>query len=251
MLDRLVLATQLRFPVVGDLARSVRFRWFDQPVVEAERGPTCSPACATSSPTWPPTRTRADHAARIEALAAIPEQIVRFLAERLEQGVPEREPMLEVLARRHYREHELHDLRTLTVGRPPVRRLRLHARRPADPPGDDASAPWPSWPSPADRRPGRQRSAAQVAAAPAGHEAVVDLYLHWPDAPDVADEASARLRGCWSAACRSPSDVRRVAVAVCPGGDRPVAYFTFRPGDRTASSRTTWSAACTRWSAAG
>ena len=60
-----------------------------------------------------------DHAARIDALAAIPEQIVRFLAARLEQGIPEREPMLETLARRHYREHELHDLRTLTVGRRP------------------------------------------------------------------------------------------------------------------------------------
>ncbi|MDN5853561.1 MAG: ATP-grasp domain-containing protein, partial [Actinomycetia bacterium] len=37
VLDRLVTATQLRFPVVGDLARSVRFRWFDQPLVDAER----------------------------------------------------------------------------------------------------------------------------------------------------------------------------------------------------------------------
>ena len=37
VLDRLVVATQLRFPVVGDLARSVRFRWFDQPLVDADR----------------------------------------------------------------------------------------------------------------------------------------------------------------------------------------------------------------------
>ena len=37
VLERLVLATQLRFPAVGDLARSVRFRWFDQPVVDSER----------------------------------------------------------------------------------------------------------------------------------------------------------------------------------------------------------------------
>ena len=37
VLDRFVVATQLRYPVVGDLARSVRFRWFDQPVVEAAR----------------------------------------------------------------------------------------------------------------------------------------------------------------------------------------------------------------------
>ena len=38
---------------------------------------------------------------------------MRFLAERLEAGIGEHEPMLEVLARRHYREYELHDLRNL------------------------------------------------------------------------------------------------------------------------------------------
>ena len=37
---------------------------------------------------------------------------MRFLAERLETGVPEQEPMLEVLVRRHYREHDLHGLRS-------------------------------------------------------------------------------------------------------------------------------------------
>ena len=70
-------------------------------------------ACAASCRYLASSPDAPDHAARIDALAAIPEQIVRFLAERLEQGIPEREPMLEVLIRRHYREHELHDLRTL------------------------------------------------------------------------------------------------------------------------------------------
>ena len=65
-----------------------------------------------------------DRAERIEALAAIPEQIVRFLAERLEDGLPEREPMLEVLVRRHYREFDLHDLRVLAVAGP------AHAQKP-------------------------------------------------------------------------------------------------------------------------
>ncbi|HSK32457.1 MAG TPA: biotin carboxylase N-terminal domain-containing protein, partial [Propionicimonas sp.] len=36
-LERLVRATQRRFPAVSDVARSVRFRWFDQPQVDAER----------------------------------------------------------------------------------------------------------------------------------------------------------------------------------------------------------------------
>ena len=37
-LDRLIVAAQLRYPVVGELARSVRFRVFDQPVIEDARG---------------------------------------------------------------------------------------------------------------------------------------------------------------------------------------------------------------------
>ena len=82
--------------MVGDLARSTRFRWFDQPLVDAERssvlaGVRDEVAALAADPDAP------DRAERIEALAAIPEQIVRFLAERLEDGVPEQEPMLEVL----------------------------------------------------------------------------------------------------------------------------------------------------------
>lgn len=114
VLDHLVLATQLRFPVIGDLARSVRFRWFDQPLVDQARAEVLSGvsdelAALALDPDAP------DHVARVEALATIPEQIVRFLAERLERGVNGTEPMLEVLVRRHYLEYELHDLRNATV----------------------------------------------------------------------------------------------------------------------------------------
>ena len=89
LLERLVRSTQLRFPVVGDLARSTRFRWFDQPLVDAERssvlaGVRDEVAALAADPDAP------DRTERMEALAAIPEQIVRFLAERLENGVPSR-----------------------------------------------------------------------------------------------------------------------------------------------------------------
>ena len=90
VLDRLVTATQLRFPVVGDLARSVRFRWYDQPLVDAERasvldGVADELVALTGMPAGP------ERDAGIDRLAAIPEQIVLFLSARIEGGqLPDR-----------------------------------------------------------------------------------------------------------------------------------------------------------------
>jgi acetyl/propionyl-CoA carboxylase alpha subunit/acetyl-CoA carboxylase carboxyltransferase component len=224
VLDRLVLATQLRYPMVGDLARSARFRWFDQPVVEAERSAVLAGVgdeliYLSDHPDADDYRTRQD------ALAAIPERIVQFLAARIEHTLPRREPMLEVLVRRHYREYELHDLHVLTA----------------------ADRPFVAADYALDERPTRLVTTiarcdelvasselvtaidAQLGETPAGHAAVVDLYLSWPDAPDTVTAASAALQRILQA-LPFAHKVRRTAVAVSPGGGRAVSYFTFRPG---------------------
>ena len=224
LLERLVRATQLRFPVVGDLARSIRFRWFDQPLVEEERagvlaGVRDEVAALAADPDAP------DRTARIEALAAIPEQIVRFLAKRLEAGTPEQEPMLEVLVRRHYREHDLHGLASvLRAGRTfavadyvlddrPTRLVTTEGTFAEL--GDPGSAL-------------NEALAVEVADRRPGDHAVVDLYLSWPEAPESPEEASAELAAVVGTLPYAP-DVRRIAVAVCPSGDREVSYFTYRP----------------------
>ncbi|PKH40891.1 Acetyl/propionyl-CoA carboxylase, alpha subunit [Nocardioides alpinus] len=224
LLERLVRSTQLRFPVVGDLARSTRFRWFDQPLVDEERssvlaGVRDEVASLATDPDAP------DRTARLEALAAIPEQVVRFLAERLENGVPEQEPLLEVLVRRHYREHELHDLRSVV--------LEERTFAVADYVLDDRPTRVVSTVGTIAELgdPGSGLVAAlgdQVAAREAGHEAVVDLYVHWPEAPEVPERASAELAGIVASLPFAP-DVRRIAVAVCAGADTPVTYYTYRP----------------------
>jgi len=223
LLDRLVLATQLRFPVIGDLARSVRFRWFDQPLVDEARAAVLAGvgdeiAALAADPDSP------DRQARVEALSTIPEQIVRFLAGRLERGWDEREPMLEVLVRRHYREYELEDLREFAVdGRPFAT---------ADYSLDDRPTHLVSTVGTvaelADPDSGLVRAlTAQVDARPAGHEAVVDLYLFGPDTPEPQQEASDVLRDL-VASLPVAQLVRRIALAVAPGQDRPVSYFTYR-----------------------
>jgi acetyl-CoA carboxylase carboxyltransferase component len=164
-----------------------------------------------------------DRAERMDALAAIPERIVSFLGERLQDGVPDREPLLEVLIRRHYREYELTDLRAPVVeGRP----LSV-----ADYVLDDRPTHLVSTVGTfAELEPGGRLDRAvgeHVAARGPGQQSVVDLYLAWPDAPADTDELGTalceRLAGLPFAA-----DVRRIAVGVCCPG-RPVAYFTFRP----------------------
>jgi acetyl/propionyl-CoA carboxylase alpha subunit/acetyl-CoA carboxylase carboxyltransferase component len=223
VLDRVVLATQLRFPAVGDLARSVRFRWYDQPVVAEERAAVLA-GVRGEVEALAADPDAADRAERIDALAAIPERLIGFLAERLEDGVPESEPLLEVLIRRHYREYDLQDLHALRMGGRPiaVADYVLDARpthlvstegmyAELDPAGPLADA-----------------LAVQVAARRPEQQSVVDLYLSWPDAPRDPDECSHAL-----AAALQPlafaHDVRRVAIGVCTGSRRPVAYFTFRP----------------------
>jgi acetyl/propionyl-CoA carboxylase alpha subunit/acetyl-CoA carboxylase carboxyltransferase component len=225
VLDRLVLATQLRYPMVGDLARSARFRWFDQPVVDAERQAVLA-GVGTELTYLADHPEAADYGTRLDSLAAIPEQIVRFLAKRIEFALPEQEPMLEVLVRRHYREHELHDLQQLTAaGRPFVvadYTLDAHPRHLVT-----TIAKWSELDPASDLV---EAIDAQLALGPDDRDAVVlDLYVSWPGAPESVTEASAALQAVLTG-LPFAGRVRRTAIAVCPGGDRPVSYFTFRPG---------------------
>jgi acetyl/propionyl-CoA carboxylase alpha subunit/acetyl-CoA carboxylase carboxyltransferase component len=225
LLDHLVQATQLRFPVVGDLARSVRFGWFDRRVVEEARGDALAGILdeLDDLAAHPADELRAE---RVEALAAVPEQIVRFLSERLRRGVPEREPMLEILTRRHYREYQLHDLRNVYPGgRPAVVADYTLDERPTHVVTtlgtiDELTA-------------GSELASALhelVRDRPAGHEAVVDLYLAWPQAPEAPAQMSEQLWQRVVGLDLVPS-LRRIAIAVCAVPNRPVTYITFRPVD--------------------
>ena len=228
LLDRLILATQVRFPVVGDLARSVRFAWFDQPAVDDDRASVLGGVAAevealAALPDGP------EREARMEALAAIPERIVGFLGDRLAHGVPAREPMLAVLVRRHYREHDLADLRESDAGRPLVTAdYALDGR---------ATRLVSTLAEPADLEPGSPLDTllAEHVAGAGERDAVVDLYLHWPHEPEDPDAAAVALGDLLS---RMPWSrrVRRVAVGVCPGRRGEVGYYTYRPEGPRASA---------------
>ena len=220
-------ATQLRFPVVGDLARSVVFRWFGQPLLRRKRaevlrrrprrprrlaGDPDAPTAPSGSTRWWPS----------------PSRWSGFLASGSSGGA-DHGRCWRCWPRRHYRECDLHDVQSVEAGGRPFfvaeyarddRPTRLVVDRRHG--GRARRRRRRRWPRRRRRRRGRAR----------GTTAVADLYLHWSDAPERPTSRERAARDRWSRRCRSPRDVRRITVAVCAGGSRPVATITFRPADR-------------------
>jgi acetyl/propionyl-CoA carboxylase alpha subunit/acetyl-CoA carboxylase carboxyltransferase component len=224
VLDRLIVATQLRYPSVGDVARAVRFRYFEKPLVEQARQEVVDQAERllaelTDSPGG--AAARPEDMERVQALVESPEPLIRLLGRRLASPPTSgADPVLEVLTRRYYRRRSLENLRSFVLdGRTGVagdyelngERLHLVALT-----------------AQSDTLPAALSSLAALVAETADpSHAVVDLYLSWPDRPSDADELADRLRVQLSefGVLRSG---RRVTVTVStPDGD--VETLTFRP----------------------
>jgi acetyl/propionyl-CoA carboxylase alpha subunit/acetyl-CoA carboxylase carboxyltransferase component len=219
VLDRLVLATQLRYPVIGDLARSARFRWFEAPIVEAAREATYA-AVREQLARLSEHPAADDRDERIESLVAIPEPLVRFLAE----GIPDRAatvgPLLEVLARRHYREYTLDGLgTTMVAGRPLIT---------ADYTLDGRHTRLISAAGTIEELPQLATLLDREVDAAGGRQAVTDLYLAWDDAPATHDACSRALVPML-AQLPFAGRVRRVAIAVSTHRGARIQRFTFRP----------------------
>ena len=222
VLDRLIVATQLRYPAVGDLARAVRFRHFEEPVLRAARQEVLTEAERLLGE-LEEAGARGDAAesiARIEALVASPEPLVRLLAQRLGRETAEPDPVLEVLTRRYYRSRSLEDVRsTLLAGDTCVTAefdlngTRLHLLA--------LMTDMPGMPQALTALSGALGDVADPT------QVVVDLYVNWPDRPADPDELSEHLRGLLADVPPLRTG-RRVTVTVCrPDGD--VETVTFRP----------------------
>ena len=186
---------------------------------------------------------RADRRARRHPRAdrAVPRRAARG------RRCPSSEPMLEVLIKRHYREHELH--------RPARASCRRAARSPS--PTTPSTTARPTWSSTVGTVDELAPDSALVAAVSAelssaarrATQAVVDLYLSWP-------EAAGRRRRTPAPGSRALLEQLAVRAATCGASPsrsapaRPAARALLHlPADRRRrSSRTGWSAACTRWS---
>jgi acetyl/propionyl-CoA carboxylase alpha subunit/acetyl-CoA carboxylase carboxyltransferase component len=225
VVDQLVSATQLRHPAVGDLARQVRYRCFDAPLIAAERARDLRQVRTELDRLPPDPEARA---AQIDAIVASGEPILGVFAER------HHPIMLEVMTRRYYQIRPLRHVRaSQRSGRPLLTAEYAHD-------GHD----YLVIATVAD---GTERAAETdlpqlVDALPPGRTVLVDLYVtsHTPE--DKADpEARAdRIRGKLGTI---PHAVARVAVAVrrpdgAEGGGPTWFTFSRGPGGVPVEDRT-------------
>ncbi len=216
-LDRLIVAAQLRHPAVGELARSVRFRVFDQRIIEEARERVLDAAreqldYLAAHPDAP------DYSDRIEMLVDSPQPLLKLLGERL--GAREdNEPMLELLTRRYYRLHPLEDLQTLN--RDGRRLLTAHYT------AGDTRIDLITTLADVAELPAAAAAAGALASDSAAAQIGIDLYLAWSDPPPDTDAMADELLAALGATGLPPA-VGRVAVAVTTPTGAEVHYFTFR-----------------------
>ena len=219
VLDRLIVATQLRYPTVGDLARSIRFRFFDNPVILEARELTYA-GVRQQLAYLDEHQGSPDYAQRIHTMMACPEPLIRLLAQRVGVDSSGLEPMLEVLTRRYYKIRTLEDVsafqrqgRQFVTGEYELGGSRLHLIA-----SMGALEDLPSC----------LASVAELAATVADPtNLVVDLYLSTQDAPADQDLVATEL-GDLLGDVPILVEGRRVTVTIC---DHTGAHmqFTFRP----------------------
>ncbi|MBY8874174.1 ATP-grasp domain-containing protein [Micromonospora sp. PLK6-60] len=215
-LEHLISATQLRFPVVGDLARSIVFRWAAQPMLRRKRAEVYA-AVRAHLRHLDLNPEAADRAERIATMVASPEPLVRLLGQRIGKPGADHGPMLEVLSRRYYGNRGAGDARCVEVAGHTFftagydldgERFRLVA----------AATDFAGLPT----------ALAEVAGLAAA-DTVADVYLTWSDQPDV-DAMAGTLREIIDRAGLLDA-LQRVTVTVAGRTGAEVHHhFTFRPG---------------------
>ncbi|HWN36818.1 MAG TPA: biotin carboxylase N-terminal domain-containing protein [Pseudonocardia sp.] len=220
VLDHLVTATQLRHPIVGDLARQVRYRCFDAPLIAVARAGVHREV-----------RDELEHldaepaarAAQIDALVASGEPILSAFGDRHHAA------MLEVMTRRYYRIRPLERFAIVEHGGRPLLTAGYQHEGQAysvlATVVDSTASSGAEDPSAVSTDLNQM-----VAALPPGRTALIDLYVTSDDSSGVEPDARAgRIRERLGTI---PEAVGRVAVAVRrPDGEYSgPTWFTFRRG---------------------
>jgi len=213
-LERLVTATQVRFPVIADLARGVVYAWYGQPLLRRNRARVYTNVRKnlTHLDAHPGTTDRGE---RIAQMVRSTEPLVRLLGQRLVRGFGDNTVMLEVLTRRYYGNKGLTGVRTEDVGGCTFvvaerRGLTLVSAAVRFDALDTAL-----------------RGLTELASGAASIEA--DIYLSWEGQPADFDAMAAALQEVLSTQ-QLPNQVHRITTTVAGSGGAVMHHhFTFRP----------------------
>ena len=227
LLDRLIWATQRKFPAVTDAAREARYRYFDQPLFEATRDRIYSEAEAELRHLAADPHA-ADRDTVVASLVSCPQPMKRRLTGLFLDADEElRRVMLEILALRYYRIRAIGDVSVNEIDGGSVliafydledTRIRVIA----------------SFARLSQLERALARVEPLLADAPEQEEVVVDLYVWRDEPPSGPDESALRCKRALDAV-HGDRRVRRIVVAISGSGAgtgiAATEHFTFRRGD--------------------
>ena len=202
-LDRLTVATQLRFPRLGERARTARFAMFDDPVL-ARRQDDAYERVLTLLHELDTRQLGIDWEAAMAELVTCPYPLLAVMPARLEVTGDRPEPMLEAVIRRYYTNHGLGPVDARLVE---GIELVAATQDPAGGPGDDGGAAVVAVAAP--------DGSLDRAVALAGQNVTVDdtdveVFVTGTEALDQLGVLDARVRAALTAL--DPTSIRRVAV---------------------------------------
>jgi acetyl/propionyl-CoA carboxylase alpha subunit/acetyl-CoA carboxylase carboxyltransferase component len=225
LLDRMISVTHELFPAVSDLAREVRYRYFDQPLFEQARKEIYQQveqnlACMSANP------DAEDRHERMRALVECPQPLVRLLSGRF--GVADlalRKLMLEAITWRYYRIRALENFRSFALdghcyvsGEYDHEGKRIHVFTTHTEYSRLSEAAREILPL--------------IAEVPAGHDIVIDFYA-WHSSPLGDAEAIQSEVHSVLNQTNFPRAIRRIVVEVAGPGETQGAggmpHFTYRP----------------------
>ncbi|GAB09774.1 acyl-CoA carboxylase [Gordonia araii NBRC 100433] len=212
-LERLVSATQVRFPALSDLARGVLHNWFGRPRLRTTRERVYADvrehqAYLDDNPDAP------DRAERISAMVGSTEPLVSLLGQRLAEGL-DNSVMLEVLTRRYYGNKGL---------------TAVQSRRAGDSTFVTAERDGSLLVSAATDFTDLDTAISGLAELGEGSASIdADIYVSWADQPSGYDEMAAVLHDVASTRML-PKQVHRVTITVAAADSESMHHhFTFRP----------------------
>jgi len=226
VLDRLATALDGRDPVVADLAREVRFRYFDEPVIAKARERVYLEmeehiAALTSRPDRP------DAERLIKRIVDCPRPLAPRLTVAMGSATAAaRRRLVEAMARRYYRTRSLEPFEHIDLDGHDVARAAYQF----------AGGRWQldaAYVELGEVGSIATAVAARAAALPEGQGAVLDLYVPHREGTPTRDDIAACLRAALAKVPIPPALHRIVAAVAEPRRGRGMAaidLFTFRPG---------------------